>query len=290
MGTWGEGLYADDEACDLRDMISLLSKMPGEGDSILELVLEHFKRDDDLSNDGSPAFWMVMADQFAKRGIECDKAKKLALESIKTGADILDLEARGMEPKGLIARKKVHDKLTERIANPKPAGSRRVPKSPPKCAVATGEVYSFPTMDGSGLNAWFASWEEAGFRPNGWGSLIILETGRIFDWFPWAAYTPLLTNPAKEADLDMAVNAKTLFSDGLAYFAPKKSHMKKMGMNLLGSIDISQAAVGELKKLADFTPKDAVMCDWSICAGAFSRKDPNLGKMAVRDLQKRSDI
>jgi hypothetical protein len=288
MGAWGEGLYDDDEACDVRDTISLLSKMPRDGDAILELVLEQFERDVDLNDDGCPTFWMVVADQFAKRGIECERAKRLGLAAIETGADLADLAAREMEPQGLKGRKKVHEKLRERIANPKPTGSRRVPKSPPKCVVATGEIYSFPTMNGTGLNAWFASWEEAGFEPNGWGSLIILEVGRVFDWFPWAAYTPLVTDPSKEPDFDAALGAKTLFSDGLAYFAPKKSHMKKMGMNLLGSIEISTPAVEKLKKLARHTPKYAVMCDWSICSGAFSREDPALGKVAVRELQFRS--
>lgn len=288
MGTWGEGLYDDDEACDLRDMISLLSKMPGDGESMLRLVLEQFERDENLDEDGCPAFWLVVADQFAKRGIICDRAVRLGLAAIETGADFRDLEARGMGANGIAGRKKVHSRLRERLENAKPRGSRKIPKSPPKCAVAAGQIYSFPTMDGKGLNAWFSSWEEAKFKPNGWGSLIILDVGRVFDWFPWAAYTPLVTDPSKEPDLDTAVSSKTLFSDGVAFFAPKESHMKRMGMKHLGCIDVSQSAVDELKKLSRQTPKSAVMCDWSICSGALSRDDPTLGKVAVRDLQARS--
>ncbi|MFN7883507.1 MAG: hypothetical protein ACK5PF_10920 [bacterium] len=288
MGTWGEGLYDDDEACDLRDSISLLSKMPINGDSILRLVLEQFERDDNLDADGSPSFWMVMADQFAKRGIECDFVMQLALAAIDTGADLADLEARGTELQVLKRRKKIHDKLKERIANPKPPGFRKVPKSPPKCVVAAGEIYSFPTMNGSGLNAWFASWEQAKFVPNGWGSLIILEVGRVFDWFPWAAYTSLVIDPKKEPDFYSALDAKTLFAEGVEYFAPKESHMKKMNMKLLGCIDVSQAAVDELKKLTPSTPRKAVMCDWSICSGALSRDNPAFGKVAVRELQEKS--
>jgi hypothetical protein len=33
MGAWGPGLYQDDEAADLRNTISLLSKMPGVEDA-----------------------------------------------------------------------------------------------------------------------------------------------------------------------------------------------------------------------------------------------------------------
>lgn len=288
MGAWGEGLYDDDEACDVRDSIVLLSKMPGDGESILGLVLEQFGRDENLDEDGCPTFWMVVADQFSKRGIECDRAMRLALAAMDIGADLADLEAKEMEPKGLKSRKKVHEKLREQILHPKPSGSRRVPKSPPNLAVATGEIYSFPTMNGTGLNAWFSSWEEAGFEPNGWGSLIILEVGRVFDWFPWAAYTPLVTDPNKEPDFNTAVESKTLFSDGVAFFAPKKAHMKKMGMKLLGRVDVFQPAVDEIKKLSRYSPKYAVMCDWSICSGAFCCEDQALGKVAVRELLARS--
>ncbi len=284
MGTWGGGLYDDDEACDVRDSISLLAKMPRDGNAILALLLEQFERNEDLKDDGCPAFWMVVADQFAKRGIESERVMKLALASMNSGADLADLEAREIEPQELKARMKVHEKLRQRIAHPKPSSSRKVPSSPPKLAVNVGEIYSFPTMNGSGFNAWFSSWEGAGFQPDGWGALIILDTGRVFDWFPWGAYTPVVVNPRTEPALEDVLAAKTLFSDGVAFFAPKKSHMKKMGMNLLGKVAIHSPAVESLKKLTQYTPKYAVMCDWSICSGAFSRDDPNLGKMSVSDL------
>ena len=190
-----------------------------------------------------------------------------------------------MNASGLAGRKKVHAQLKARIENPKPPSSRKIPKSPPKCAVAVGQIYAFPTMNGTGMNAWFSSWEAASFKPNGWGSLIILDVGRVFNWFPWAAYTPLVTDPSKEPDFNTAKASKTLFSEGVAFFAPKDSHMKRMGMKMLGRIDVSPSAVDELKKLSRHTPKQAVMCDWSICSGAFSRDNPAHGRVAVHELQ-----
>lgn len=62
--------------------------------------------------------------------------------------------------------------------------------------------------------------------------------------------------------------------------------MTKMGMKLLGKVEVSQESVAELKKLSDSSPKDAVMCDWSICSGAFSREDPTLGKVPLSNLLK----
>lgn len=285
MGQWGGGLYDDDEACDVRDTVSLLSKMPGDGESILRIVLEQCDRDENLDEDGCAAFWLVMADQFVRRGITCDRVVQLALAAIDNGADLRDLEARGVDANGLSERQKLLSKLRERIVNAKPPRSRKVPRSPPKCAVAVGQIYSFPTMDGQGFNAWSSSWGEAKFNPNGWGSLVVLEVGRMFDWFPWGAYTPLVTDPRIEPDFNAAKASRTLFSDGVAFFAPKESHMKKMRMKLLGCIDVSRSAVDKLKSLSGKTPKRAVICDWSICTGALSRNDPSLGRVAVRDLQ-----
>lgn len=284
MGAWGEGLYDDDEACDVRDTVSLLAKMPASGDEILALLLEQFRYSENLDDDGCPSFWMVVADQFAKYGIACEKAQRLGREAIESGADIQDLQARGMEQIGLKGRKKTHEKVLQRLASPKTESARRIPKSPPSSVVAVGEIYSYPTMNGKGMNAWFSDWNQAGFRPDGWGALIILASGRIFDWFPWSAYSPVNVNPLTEPVLQDVLFTKTLFKNGVAYFSPKQSHMKRMGMRLLGSVQVNVDAVSELQKLASHKPKDAVMCDWSICSGAFSTGDPNLGLARVQDL------
>ena len=94
----------------------------------------------------------------------------------------------------------------------------------------------------------------------------------------------MVTNPKGEPSFEDAIKAKTLFSNGVAYFAPKKSHMNKMRMNFLGKVELSSEAVQELRKLSHSSPKEAVMCDWSICSGAFSRDDSTLGVIPVRDL------
>ncbi|MTW14288.1 hypothetical protein GM658_27095 [Pseudoduganella eburnea] len=284
MGTWGEGLYDDDEACDVRDTLSLLAKMPAGAEQILALLLKQFGRNEDLRDDGCPGFWIAVADQFARHGIESGRALTMARRAIDSGADIDDLQARGMEAGGLKARQKVHQKVLQRLAQPKPASSRKVPKNAPVMTVQAGEVYAFPTMKGKGMNAWFPDWEKAGFQPDGWGALIILATGRVFDWFPWAAYSPVNVNPHSAPVLEDVLRGKTLFKDGVSYCAPKASHLKKMGMTLLGKLQLDDNAVDALCKLASVKPRSAVLCDWSVCSGAFSTHDPRLGRASVQEL------
>ena len=199
MGARGEGIYDDDEACDIRDTVRLLSKMPVTGDRILEILLDEYERNDDLTEDGCPTFWIAVADQFEKKGIECERVYSLAKEAITSGADVDDLRNREMEEKGLQKRALLTSKILPRFTNPSLSERKGVSKNPPKCCVNEGEIYTFPTMDGVGFNAWFSKWEEAKFEPNGWGSLLIVEVGRVFNWFPYCAYTPLITHPGKKA-------------------------------------------------------------------------------------------
>ena len=82
MGAWGEGLYDDDEAMDVKDSIQLLSKMPVPGERIVEILQSQFERTEDLTDDGAPTFWIAIADQFEKKGIKCAIAFELGMEAI----------------------------------------------------------------------------------------------------------------------------------------------------------------------------------------------------------------
>lgn len=277
MGTWGPNLYDDDDAMDVRDTISVLSKMPIDGDRALEILQKNFGSDVDLEEDGGPTFWLVAADQFEKKGIVCDRVFETAIRAIESGAHLRDLEGRGMEASDLKERKKILDKLLIRFKNPKEGKTSLKPTSAPKLFVQAGQIYSYPTMNGEGMNAWFASWETASFKPNGKGVLIILATGREYDWFPWCAYSPINVNPLSEPRLEVALESRTLLREGVGYCTPKQSHFKKMGMMLLGTVELNSKKVEELMKMCSRRPSEAVINDWSICSGAHSTTNPDLG-------------
>jgi hypothetical protein len=285
MGAWGEGIYDDDEACDVRDMIRLLSKTPASGDHILEILLSEFKRDEDLKEEGCPTFWIAVADQFEKKGISCQKVFELAQKAIKTGADIDDLRNRGMESKGIESRLRITSKLLPRFQAPTQKHQVSKPRKPVPNCVKAGQIYTFPTMSGSGFNAWFPNWGKAKFEPDGWGALIIIEVGQVFDWFPYCAYTPLVVSSDRKTSFDEALNSKTLFSDGVAYCLPQRSHIKKMGMELIGCIEIDRIQADKIIKLSDATPRRAVICEWSICNGAIGATEKHKGHFKVKELQ-----
>lgn len=284
MGTWGTSLYEDDEALDIRDSIAILSKMPIDGERTLELLLENFDRDFNLEDEDAPIFWLTVADQFEKKGIGCDKVLQMAIQVIEGGADLRALEGRGMEVADLVQRKKLLDKLLLRFKNPKTTRPLSKPALPPKLCVCAGQIYAYPTMNGQGMNAWFSSWEAADFNPDGAGALIILATGRAFDWFPWCAYTPVNINPHEQITLDKVLASKTTFREGVGYCAPKQTHFKKMGMSLLGSATLDPAKVDAVMQMCPRKPSEAIINDWSICTGAFSTSNPDIGFVPVASL------
>lgn len=186
MGSWGVGLYHDDSALDLRETIALLSSMPASGDRILEILLENHGEPVGFDDPGGPAFWLVVADQFERRGIVCERAYERAIAAIETGTDLRDLESRKAAPTDLKKRARILFALGQRLRAPRRPRSRPKAARLPPSVVETGDVYSFPTMSGKGFNAFFPTWERARFKPDGWGALLIVATAASWTGSPGA--------------------------------------------------------------------------------------------------------
>ena len=93
MGAWGTGLYSGDFAMDLRSTVVAVVRLPFDVDRLVEILCETEPeaaanpRDEDHTT-----FWLILADQFAKRGIVSDRARDKALEIIDAADDIAMVE------------------------------------------------------------------------------------------------------------------------------------------------------------------------------------------------------
>jgi hypothetical protein len=282
MGSWGPGLYQDDEALDLKGSIALLSRMPADGERILEILLADYPSSVELTADGGPTFWLVVADQFERKGIRCASVFDRAIDAIENGHDIRDLRAREMNEKDLRKRQRVLDELRQRFVNPRPARTAPSSRLPPP-VVLPGEVYTFPTMNGAGINPWSPAkalyplncdpnsnrWEQ-----RGWGAFLILQTGRSFDWFPWCYYVRLSVPTDREASLGDAQSARALFQKFISVGVPRSGHLKRMAARRLGQLSLDPTKVAEviagLSKEARHDPDYAVRCGWSIETRAYN--------------------
>jgi hypothetical protein len=246
MGAWGPGLYQDDKAMDLKDSISLLSKMPADGDRLLEILKQNYHGGVQLSDNGGPTFWLVLADQFERKGIASKKVFDMALEAIDSGADLRDMRDRDMDEKDVAKRAKALEELGARLG--KPRKLRKVPAKTkaPAFVVDVGEVYAFPTMRGDAFNAWKANWEEAKFTPDAWGAFIVLNQGREYDWFEWCAVGSLSVPRDRPATLDEARAARLIQSPAMRLCLPNAKHLEKMQARLLGKLPVDPAKAAKI--------------------------------------------
>lgn len=296
MGCWGVGLYQDDDALDLKGSIAALAKLPLDGDRLLDMLIANRSEPPEFHRDGAPAFWLVVADQFERRGIACPRAFKQALAAIDKGHDLRDLRDREMSERDLAKRAAVLAELRRRLKRPRPLRPRRKPGKPQVCPVQTGDVFAFPTMEiqvnerveGHGINPFSAKRMVAlyggDFEADGWGALIILTTGRAFDWVPWCAYACLSVDPKTEPTLATALRARLLINDSAALAVPRASHLKRIQARLLGSLALDPRKVKARVNMRPdgHKPEFAVYADWSL--HGVSRAGRFTGGVAVADL------
>src|SRR2546426_1135750 len=119
MGAWGIGLYSSDFALELRGSVKTVARLPFAPDKLLEfLCAAESSAANNPEDSGYTVFWLTVADQFAKRGIDCPTARDRALAIIANGADLAAMAALGMDEKSLAKRRATLDELRKRITIP----------------------------------------------------------------------------------------------------------------------------------------------------------------------------
>lgn len=203
MGVWSTGLYSGDFARDLRSAVAAVTRLPLDPAQIIEAISQlepaaaNHPRDEDHTT-----FWLVLADQFAKRGIAAPLARDRALAIIDSGEDLAMLKKLGMDEPGLLQRRKVLQELRARITNPAPAKPRATLKKPQPYLMEIGDFIAYPTDHGKNINPYIPAGRDLSVGPlawnqDGWNLFVIIDRGRAFDFLAW--YRPLVfTSPAVE--------------------------------------------------------------------------------------------
>jgi hypothetical protein len=207
MGVWGARLYSGDFAMDLRATIRAVARLPFDGDKLLDILSETEPAAALATTDSDhTTFWLVVADQFARRGIVCSRAHDNALAIIDTGADIAGLEALGMAPAGLATRRRVLADVRTRIMAPQSHGRPRVVlRKAQSLLLEIGDVFAYPTFRGHCINPYYTSKEldnkyaapgggAEAWTQNGWSACVIIDRGRAFGFLSW--YRPLTLSMA----------------------------------------------------------------------------------------------
>lgn len=269
MGTSGPGLYESDFASDLKAVVTSVLRVPKPGDELVAII-DHVVGGDSLSANERTVYWLVIADQFEKKGISSDRASRAALDVIASGEDLDGLRGVGADDRFIAKREKILGELRKRLLAPRKQRIPRVSKLPPM-VLSRGSVYSFRTMSG---RAWhpYRVQSEGPFVPDGWGAMVVLEEGRAFQWIPWLAIAGLGVSPSTQPTLEAALEARIIAhpqTNGVGRYIPKPAHAKGLGLARVGSVALDAKRVAP--HLSSWPLHRAVQFDWTIAYGALTR-------------------
>src|SRR5256885_12040649 len=105
MGAWGAGLYSSDMAADMRAVIKSDLRLLFDEDRVVDILCDCERRAaDDPSGEDHTTFWLVLADQFEKRGVAHAPTRAKAITIIDRGDDLMMMEKRGMKQADLRKR------------------------------------------------------------------------------------------------------------------------------------------------------------------------------------------
>jgi hypothetical protein len=239
MGVWAAGLYSGDFAMDLRSTIGAVARLPFDGDQLTDILRQAEPAAADRPDDPDhTTFWLVLADQFAKRGIVCDRARTAALSIISSGSDLAMLTRLGMTPVNLKKREKMLAELHQRLlAPPESSRTRNVLKNPQAFLMDVGDILIYPTCRGKCINPYLASKDQ--FQPwtqDGWSAAVIIDRGRAFDFLSW--YRPLtFTGGMSQAPTLEELRGEVLWKLERAGTC-SLVHFKRMELQKLGTLAI----------------------------------------------------
>lgn len=250
MGTWGAGLYSGDFALDLRSTIAALSRLPFDGERIRDLALAmESEVANDTTNSDHTTFWLVLADQFQKKGIRCADVTQRATALIDSGANAAMLKELGMPVAGLRKRAANLSKLRERLESPSAPRRRTTLKKPDRMIMTLGEVLLYPTSGGDPINPYFRSGREGWFgrSQDAWGAMLVVDAGLAFGYVAW--YTVVVTKYEfdEKPDMDALMKASWVYGGSGTCSA---THFKRMELALVGRVTVHREQLeSKFKKL-----------------------------------------
>ena len=269
MGVFGTGLYSGDFAMDLRSAVSAASRLPYDGERLIEILrqLEPGAADNPKDEDHT-TFWLVVADQFAKRGIDGRVARERALDIIDRDIDVEMLKRLGMVERDLRKRKAVLQELRGRLVAPLVEKARVTLKKPQPHLLEVGDVLVYPTAKGDNINPYYSkrAWEklQASGRPwvqDGWGAMTILDRGRAFDFLTWYRPLVMVDSVAERPDLG-ALRDERLWRLDIPGTCPA-AHFEKMKLEKVGSVELAREKIARI--FGDLRPgTSAAISDISI--------------------------
>ena len=252
MGTWGVGLYENDDAQDLRDDFKEVVRAPWDGDRLLQWALEEFPATSDVQ--------LALADLFWLYGIEHAHVRDGAIRLVTSGADLEEKRSLGMSDRDLRRRARILEQLVEKWSAPNPKPRRRnMRKHPEPFVLEIGDCLAYPTAVGRVRNPYVTGAREESFYgmypwvQDGWAAALVLARQHRFGTF--ARYLVAVLRYDKEARpavddiaaLDI-LHSRTFMPTPLRrvhLVSTTRLHLERMRVEVLGNKSVAEQRVLE---------------------------------------------
>jgi hypothetical protein len=240
MGAWGTGLYSSDMAADMRATVKSVLRLPLDEDRIVDILRDSEPQAaNDADNEDYTTFWLVLADQFEKRGIAHAATREKAINIIDRGEDLMMMEKLGMKLADLHKRSAKLAELRARLtAAPRVSKPRATIKAPEPYILEVGVLYACPVNGSSCINPYLSKkdYERFPWMPDGWRQFVILDRGRAFDYLAW--YQPLVCKkPVQQKPRLMEAGADLWWQlDAPKTCSPR--HFERMAIEAIGPLPI----------------------------------------------------
>ena len=247
---------------DLRAAVAAVARLPLSDAELVEALRSTERAAADHAGDTDhTTFWLVLADQFARRGVYPEEVKARALQIIDSHADLDQLKALGAGPADLRKRQAKLGEIKAALLEAAPR-SRSVMSKPQPLPMGAGDVIAYPTSSGTPINPYFKSkalirdWD-----PDGWGVLAVVECGHVFGYLAWAR-AMMLDGAQPEPPAMAALWAEPRWRLQRAGTC-SPAHFKKMEFERLGRVAIDAEALDRLFPDRP-SPRTAAISDKSI--------------------------
>ena len=179
MGAWGAGLYSSDMAAGMRATIKSVLRLPLAEDRLVDILCDCEDRAaKDHHDEDHTTFWLVLADQFERRGVAHAPTREKAMAIIDRGDDLAMMEKRGMKPVDMRKRGAKLAELRVRLAAaPHLSKPRATIKGPEPYTLELGVLYACPVKSSSCINPYYGKkhFEASPWVPDGWRQFVILD-------------------------------------------------------------------------------------------------------------------
>jgi hypothetical protein len=236
MGAWGTGLYSGDFAQDLKAAVSAVCRLPLAEEELVEAICQsEATAAVDPTDQDHTIFWLVLAEQFEKRGIFSRRVRQTALAIIDDGKDAAAMQALGMKP-GDIRRRaaKLAELRARLVAQPEVSAGRKTIKAPQPYVFEQHGVYAYPVSGGNPINPYMPTdrFDRASWHPDGLMLMLVLARGRAFGYLAW--YVAVKSAEILPAHPDRTAVGNDVRWTATIYGTCNPTHFRKLELSEVG--------------------------------------------------------